>query len=215
MSLAQQLGQQAGASYVKAASSRHNVVALYNASRKTLKKVPESSCKAAGEKSALKPAPAAGSLDIPSSLPSPGGRLAQIAVQALGGIGSNAALGAGIGGPIGALLAPKGHAMEGMGRGAVAGAGTSIGVGAGGAGGHLLGSALYALLKKRLGLRGGGSMPTPMAAGLRTPLPDINAIAASATGMFGGAAAGGYAGNQAAQSMLGKPSWQTQPRLGR
>lgn len=86
---------------------------------------------------------------------------------------------ASIGGLLGLMQAPNGHAMEGVGRGATSGLGADVGAGLGGA-------AAYA-----------ASLPLIRSGQLRAALAAI----------AGGAGAGAYGGYKATQGMIGKPNW--------
>jgi len=107
-----------------------------------------------------------------------------------------------LGAGIGALGAPRGHRLEGSGRGAVAGTGARAGVTIGGVGGLLGGAAAGAYLGEQvepyLGTNSDMAIPLGMAGG-------------AILGGLGGGVGGGIAGHRLANRLMGPPSWERHP----
>ena len=121
--------------------------------------------------------------------------------------------GAAIGGPLGAIKAPKNHGWEGAGRGALAGAGLETGAGLGSTigmlGGGLSGAGLGGTVGYGLGRVLGGEQGGLTGAG-------IGAIGGGLTGGLGGLGYGAYKGGEGgydlANYLMGKPSWEKKPK---
>lgn len=110
----------------------------------------------------------------------------------------------------GGMTAPKGHRMEGVGRGGARGAGWDIGGSLGGSLGGITGAGLGGL--------GGGALAVAMAknepgtkqedlAKLLHGLTTLGAGFGGAVGGLGGYAGGGYLGQRVAKDMLGDPTY--------
>lgn len=105
---------------------------------------------------------------------------------------------AGVGGALGAVTSPAGHRIEGAGRGAIKGTATAAGGMAGVPIGMLLALALTRGKYKPRPPRGMGPTPAMMK-------PLMNSLV---YGGVPGGAAGAVGGYAAANSALGKPSWE-------